>query len=70
MYQDCPKFHGSHDSKAKYCWLCGAKLQKIEELPCRNCGSENTAHPNKYCPDCGTKIEGGSAKKIEQVIVA
>ena len=38
-----------------YCWLCGEKLKKIENLVC-SCG-RNLHPPDQYCPTCGKKVE-------------
>ena len=49
---DCSKEHGSHHADAKFCWLCGEKLEEKPDVQICNCGRTCDAL-DRFCPACG-----------------
>jgi hypothetical protein len=48
----CPSCGAQNTAGAKFCELCGAKME-VEERKCKNCG-EGLRSGAKFCPKCGT----------------
>ena len=47
------------ENSTKFCVECGAKKPEVQ---CKNCGFKPEAGKTyKFCPDCGTKFDGGAA---------
>lgn len=40
-------------------WIRIATLGGLDVLKCSNCKSEHIRKPEKYCYDCGAKMDGG-----------
>ena len=50
--KQCPKCQANISDTAKFCMQCGYNIKKYEE--------EHTQPKTVFCPECGTKISGGS----------
>lgn len=53
----CSKCNAEIADNAKFCLICGAKVEKLEPIKeCPNCG-EHLKEGAKFCAKCGCKIE-------------
>lgn len=54
----CPNRNCRADNPegAKYCRLCGTKLEYLQKCPFLNCGADNIPEIAKYCPKCGRPL--------------
>lgn len=51
--KSCPKCNASLSADAKFCTVCGTKIQAEAAGVCRKCGAA-LAPGAKFCPECGT----------------
>lgn len=54
----CPNRNCQADNQegAKYCRLCGAKLEHLQKCPFLGCGANDIPEIAKYCPRCGRPL--------------
>lgn len=55
--KNCPSCGAVIEEDSVYCNACGARVDG--KVVCKNCG---TAHEGAFCPQCGSKNQGGGVK--------